>query len=183
MIAAIRADGATIDDAGKGDCYVATFYEARFRDRFDAPYDGNPEPDDHAHRGARGANSAVRDPGSMPDVASMNLRAVKGVALSIGSYRSEIRRELATATLARLRELGAQQLADKYESAWEDVLDAPSDQEANESGDAHSDWDDEAETKKALARANRQLWNQPSRRTKADAIAASNPIATRRRTK
>jgi len=142
--------------------------------------DGDPDDRDTAHRGARGANSAVAGPGSMPDVSGMDLRAVKGVALSIGSYATSIRRELATSVLDRLRALGADQVADMFERAWTyGDLDLPSDDEDNRAGAAHSDDDVQAAGRRHLAAQARAMLEAPGR---ADERRALMP-ATRRRSK
>ena len=169
-----RIDGddvlAAADKKGQyGEVYIRSYVRAAvtmdsargraYRDALGA-VQGDPDPDDTAHRAARGANSAVRDPGKMPDVANMTLQQCKAAALSVGAYASSIRPQLATALLDRLRELGADQVADQFERAFAyGDLSAPSDDELEKSGAAHGDSSDTDERVAAarLAAAGRAM--------------------------
>ena len=178
MVRAIRrADGVNLDS--KSPAYVRAYYEhAAASGRVDALGDviGDPDPDDTNHRASRGANSAVRNARSMPDVDSMDLGATKRLAASVGAYSSAIRRELATKVLDRLRELGAPTVAHLFAKAWAyGDLDKESDDEAEKAGDAHSDA--EAIAQANLRSANRALLSSPS---KADSVRAKSAIARAR---
>jgi hypothetical protein len=167
-----------LDVSDKSDAFVQGFYNQSCRTglRLDAAGNviGDPDAGDLAHRTARGANTRVRSPGEIPDLASMDLRAVKAVALAIGSYSDAIRAELASAVLDRLRELGADQVADSFEAAWNlGDLEAPSDDEDERSGDAHRDSEP--------TRCAQPTTFAGRGRSKADVLAAMSPLAAKRR--
>ncbi len=182
-----RVDG--VDYADRDPKFIRAYYAQACKSttsrgpayaRLDAAGDGDPDANDTNHRGRRGANSAVADPGALPDVSGMDLRAAKAVALSIGSYSTDVRRELATAILDRLRELGADQVADMFSKAWTyGDLDQPSDDESERDGAAHTDADAQAEGRRKSAAQARALLEAPGR---ADERRALMP-ATRRRSK
>jgi hypothetical protein len=166
------------DLSDKPDAFVIGFFETSCRNgiRLDAAGNviGDPDAGDLAHRTARGANIRVRAPNEMPDLASMDLRAVKAVALAIGSYSDAIRAELASALLDRLRELGADQVADRFAAAWDlGDLEAPSDDEDERAGDAHRDSEP--------TRCAQPTTFSGRGRSKADVLAAMSPLAAKRR--
>ncbi len=140
------------------------------------------DPDDLAHREQRGANAAVKSEDVMPDVASMNLLATKATAMSIGSYGAGIRKQLGDAVLARLRELGAGQIADAYQRAWDDLL-QPSDVEAEQAGAAHGELSEHAAKRRADA-ANRALFTRPrGGRSKQQALDEDPLVAPQRKSR
>lgn len=180
------------NESARHDAWLAGFYRAAVTTspgqrgdsyrRYDA---GLPEadravdPQDLGNRAQRGNTSAVADPDVMPDVSNLDLRAVKSIALALGAYDQAVRPRLAAVVLDRLRELGADRLADKYEALWTDeILAAPSDEEAQRSGAAHEDTDEVA-AKQKLRDQGAAMLSSPSR---ADERRAAMP-ATKRRSK
>jgi len=163
-----RIDGDTTTEgepfASKGKHWIKSFVAVAAKQDsprgrlYRAALDGDPDPEDLAHRAGRGANAALANAASMPDVDEMDLAEAKSVAASMGAYTSSVRAKLAPAILDRLRTLGASQLADLYDRLWtaEGGLDLPSDDEANRAGAAHGDADED-EASAALKRANREL--------------------------
>lgn len=163
-----------LDFADKPDAYVVGFYERSCASgvRLDAAgnVNGDPDPGDHAHRSAVGSTSAVRTPGEMPNLAGLDLGALKRIAAALGAYDAEVREELGQALLERLRELGADQLADNYAELWADGLGLRVD----------DDDTDEDAARRRLASASATAYAGRGR-SKADALAASSPIAAKRR--
>lgn len=133
-----RVDG--VDLGQQSLPYIRSYFETAIESgRFDEP-DGDPDLDDLSHRSVAGRNAAVKDPSTAPDVSNMDLRQVKAVALAIGAYDLHLRTEISESVLGRLRELGADKLADLYAQVWSgDALFAPSDDEAELAGEAHAD--------------------------------------------
>lgn len=124
----------------------------------------------------------VRDPDTMPDLGAMNLERVKAIAMSVGAYGSAIRSRLADACLARLRELGAGQVADRFADAWGVAdLSAPSDAEAEEAATPRADAgaSEEERAKVALRSASANAWKRPSAaKRRADRDPAAPPPVT-----
>jgi hypothetical protein len=140
--------------------------------------DGDVDPDDLAHRSARGANATAGSYGSASLLVDRPLNTAedwKRLAMALGAVPAAARR----AQLARLRgkaSLVGEQVLAVFEKAWAlGDLDQPSDDEDLKAGDAHTDdTDEEVVAKQRLRAHNAALCASPS---KADSRRAVMPAS------